>query len=166
MTMLVRFRWLGLLLFGIVSVMLIRGDSVASAQKQPSYQLLRAKVTRFLEYSKDFHDFAKSSLGAEPEFGIAEDLYTVSSEAYDYFDAASTFVEIYDGLSCKEDRAQTQLLIDLQLAYYSHQTGVLIEEANLDIAHVEHPGIGAEASWMRDDLREAKSLLDSIKLAD
>lgn len=143
---------------------LLKSDSPVFAQKESpsSYDLLRAEVERFNNYGQDFLDFAKSS--SDLEWQYAMELQRISGETADRLDAASMLLKIDDALSCQEDREKIRPIIQSQIGYYRELTDQWIGGANVDIAATKQPGVAAEAARMRDDLREIKTILDSIKL--
>ena len=137
---------------------------VVSAQTSQSFdKLVRAKHKHFIEYQQDFLHFGQSGLGTD-EYQNAMDLEKVAEETGQDLAAVDTLLEIYGDLSCEEDRASVRPVIEKDLGYYSKLTDPSIEGANLNIAHTHMPGVAAEGTRMRDDLREVKSIFDSIKL--
>jgi hypothetical protein len=141
-----------------------RIDYVVFAQTPQSFdKVVRAKHKRFIEYQQDFLHFGQSGLGTD-EYQYAMDLEKVAEETGQNLAATDTLLEIYGDLSCEEDRARVGPVIEKDLGYYSKLTDPSIEGANLIIAHTQKPGVAAEATRMRDDLREVKSVFDSIKL--
>ena len=149
----------------LCTLVLFRGDRLVFAQTSPqsSDELLNAKQKRFLEYNRDFLDFVKSIPDTFEKL-YASELVTVASETVDRLDAAGNFLWIYRSLSCKEDRARIKPLLENQFSFYSQYLELSIKSVNLDISHTKTPGVAVEAIRMKDDLREAKSILDSIKL--
>lgn len=152
----------------LVGLCLARGDSgvLAQSQSQSNYaDQLSAMEKRFVAYGQDFLDFAKAASDAPgDELEIAADLQTVGGETADKLYAARTLMQIYSAMSCAEDRPIVRPFVERDLHYYSQQIEISIKEANLYIASTKRPGVAAEASRMRDDLREVKSALDSMKL--
>src|ERR1700730_13547190 len=110
-------------------------------------------MQRFVNYSRDFVTFAKSG----DDYEVAMDLHTTASETGDYLSAVDTLLEIYSDLSCEDDRSRIQPQIIKDVDLYVSLVENLIERANLDIAHTKMPGIAAEGTRMRDELREVKS---------
>jgi len=143
---------------GVSKVLWARPPMQASA----AGHLLLAKQGRLLDYGDDFLDFAKSSTGLEYE--IATDLDNTAGTAADQLGAASTLLEIYDSMSCREDRAAVERHLQTTLNFSSRLLRNRISEMNNVISHTRKPGVAAEAARMRDDLREAVSILDSVKL--
>src|SRR5258708_38044069 len=103
-------------------------------------------------------------MDSRDEFEVAMNLEATSSTATDYLAAVGTLLEIYSDLSCEEDRAAIRPVIKREIGFYSMQIEPSINEANLSIAHTHMPGVAAEAIHMRDDLREVKSIFDSVEL--
>lgn len=148
----------------IVSILAFGSGAGACAQTGPvSDRAVVAKSNkRFAEYQQDFVQFARASSGDEYE--VAMDLSTIAAQAGDYMNAVLTLLNIYDDVSCKEDQEKIRPVIEADVRFYSKNLEVFTQEANLGIAHTKMPGVAAEGTRMRDDLREAKSILDSIKL--
>ena len=152
----------------IVCTLVFRSDEVVSAQTEPQFSRERAtvvaKLKRFADYQQDFVHFARSGSGSTDEYEVAMDLNTAASQTGDYLSAVDTLLEIYAELSCEEDRTRIQPAIERDLVLYSKEMEPLIEGANIGIAHTKMPGVAAEGTRMRDDLREVKSTFDPIKL--
>lgn len=150
----------------IVCTVVFRSDGVVSAQTGPQFfgerAIVVAKLKRFAEYQQDFLHFAESGSGSTPEYEVSTDLHTAASQTGDYLAAVQTLLEIYADLSCNEDRVRIRPVIERELGFYSKQIEPLIKQANLGIAHTTMPGVAAEGTRMRDDLRDVKSILDSI----
>jgi hypothetical protein len=91
-------------------------------------------------------------------------LEATSNTIADYMSAVGTLLEIYSDLSCEEDRIKIRVVVEKEVSYYAKQITPLVDGANLSIAHTRMPGVAAEGTRMRDDLREVKSILDSVKL--
>jgi hypothetical protein len=153
-------------LVGILCIsILLRSGIVASAQTGPSYfnDIISAKHKRFIEYQKTFLNFAQSNLGSNDEYEVATSLQTTATATSDHLNSVQTLLEIYGDLSCHEDRARIQQVINRELAFYSELTGSWIDSTNLNIAHTRLPGVATESTRMRDDLREVKSIFEAIK---
>jgi hypothetical protein len=141
-----------------------RSGFVVSAQTPQSFdKVVVAKHKQFTEYQEDFVHFGKSGIGTD-EYHYAMDLGNVAGDTANSLGAVNTLLEIYGNLSCAEDRANVRPVIGRELGYYSKMIGLSVEEANLVIAHTQMPGVAAEGTRMRDDLRQVKSIFDSIKL--
>ena len=175
-TMATRGCGFGFRLSGSVSLLVVlclvlpRGASGVLAQSQPQSNYadrLNAKEKRFVEYQKDFVDFAKAAVSSDApalEYETAFELQTVAGETADRLHAARIFMEIYSKLSCEEDRARIAPVIEREFLLDSQQMELSIKEATVAISYMKRPGVAAEAVRMKDDLREARSSLDSIKL--
>jgi hypothetical protein len=128
--------------------------------------LLQSKDTNFLQelqrfsrYTQDFLDLAKSD-----EYEPSSDLAMVSTQAGDYASSATTLLEVYEDVSCEQDRLAVRKVIQRDFAYYGKQTNGLLKQVTLGIGYTKKPGVAAEAVRMRDDLIELQSLFDSPKL--
>jgi hypothetical protein len=146
------------------TMVLSRHNDAVSAQTAPVTLNIMVKEKRFGDYQKTFVEFAQSNEGSMAEYEVAMDLQATSTITGDYLMAVGTLLEIYGDLSCEEDRAKVRPTIEREIAYYSKQIEPSITGANLSIAHTHMPGVAAEGTRMRDDLREIKSIFDSIKI--
>jgi hypothetical protein len=154
-------RWVVLAIMGAV---VFNSCDLAYAQTgQISDEIVVLKSgKRFVEYAQDFIQFSRA--GSTDERELAMDLNKTASAASEYLNAVLTLLKIYDDLSCKEDRDRIRPVIEAELHFYSKNVELLIKEANLDIAQTRMPGVAAEGTRMRDDLRQAESTFDSTKL--
>jgi hypothetical protein len=149
------------------ALFLSRFDASVSAQtvQRPAQELLSAKEGEFLQFGQDFFDFAKSTRSTSPlESGAAEDLGTLSSETADQLHAAQILLQISGDLTSPEDRARVFPLVETELLRYSREIGLSVEEVNLDIGYLEGSGVSAEASRMRDSLRQVRDALGTIQV--
>ena len=92
------------------------------------------------------------------------ELSSTASQTGDYLNEVLALLNIYGNLSCKEDRERVRPVIEAELRQFSKSMELLTTQTNIGIAHTKMPGVAAEGSRMRDDLRQAKSTFDSIKL--
>jgi hypothetical protein len=150
----------------LCTLVFFRSDTVVSAQSGPQFfdDALVGKHKRFVEYQQTLNSFGQSGLGSADEFHTAMSLTTIATYTGDYLASVHTLLEIYGDLSCEEDRARVRPVIERELGFYSQLIEPSIDGANLNIAHTRMPGVAAEGTRMRDDLREVKSIFDSIKL--
>jgi hypothetical protein len=124
---------------------------------------LAAEKNRFAAYQSDFLDFARPVTGTN-EFDYAQTLSTVAAETADQVDAVFVLLRIYDSMSCESDKAVVSSAIREQSATYGKFIGISIKTTNLALGVTKRPGVVAEATRMRDDLREIQSIFDSIPL--
>jgi hypothetical protein len=125
----------------------------------PDDATLFKKQKHFAHYAQDFLDFAKAD-----EYEPSSSLAQTASESADHLNSASTLLEIYDNLSCSRDRTAVRVIIQREFVSYSKQVSFAIKIANLSIVRTHKPGVAAEATLMRNDLRELQDFFDSIKL--
>ena len=142
--------------------LLPRGDGIASPQVKPqsSYDLLAAKQQHFLQYNQDFLDFAKAEEGG-PKAYSTDHLLSVAEKVTTQVQAA---LEVHGDLACPEDKTRIRSFLRMKFVSYGRQMDLSAEETNIYIAATRKPGIAAETTQMREDLREAKSILESVKL--
>jgi len=139
-------------------------DVFAQAEHRPSLELLEVQKS-FTDYQKDFLDFANSSAkDTGLEYSVAMELFKIAAENNERIGATTALLFVYENVHCKDDLARIRPLLGLDLSMYSKQINLDVESANRQISSTQSPGVAAEATHMRDDLREAKGILDSIKL--
>ena len=122
-------------------------------------EVLWQKEKDFHNYGRDFFDFVNGD-----EYEPSEVLAEIAWKVEDHISAVRALLDIYDGLSCPEDQAKTRLIIRRQLGYYARDLDSEIKESNMSIEHTKKPGVAAEATRMRDELRDVQELFNSIKL--
>ncbi len=81
----------------------------------------------------------------------------------DRMDSASTIMQMYETVLCKEDRTSLVPIVKDQLQYYSKETEVDIEQTNIDLAYVKSTAAAQLGLRMKDDLRDVKETLDSME---
>jgi hypothetical protein len=114
----------------------------------------------------DIQNMMKSYLKSQDmsEFDISSDLYERAGSALDYVDASSSMLYIYEMLSDASDRAHVRPFIQSRLSHYSELLGNAAEGVNVDVTGATRPGTAATAIHLKDEIRESKSLLESITL--
>jgi len=135
---------------------LLQGQSTPLADQESALAL---KEKNFHNYGHDFLDFAKGD-EYEPSAGLADTAWEVEG----HISAAMALLDVYDSLSCPPDRAAARTIIRRQLGYYSKDIDSEIKISNMGIERTKKPGVAAEATRMRDDLRDVRELFNSIKL--
>jgi hypothetical protein len=118
---------------------------------------LNKKQTQFAGYAHDFIDFARV------EYDPSSDLTNVAQTAGDYAGSAGTLLEIYDGLSCEQDRTTARAVVKREFGYYSKQLALQMEIVHMGVGYTKKAGVAAEALRMQDELQELKNLFDSFK---
>jgi hypothetical protein len=150
----------GRILLCLFFILLFQAEYVpAQITSQPNYVTVHNWQKKFVQYQQDFLDFAKGD-----EYQPSADLNQVAATTGDDLNSVGVLLEIYEVISCPQDRTPVREVIQRELTFYIKQVNIEIETANLDIANTQKPGVAAEASRMRDDLREVHVLFDSIKL--
>ena len=127
-------------------------------------ELLMAKSKRFGEYERDFLDYASTLDFDSLERMECRDLVDFASRIGDQLDAANLMVLVYDKVSSARDRARIRLLIETFLNRNISFLDVFMRGVNQSLPRITNQTIAASASRMKDDLRETKALLESIKL--
>ena len=141
----------------------VRAQSTGSGSRRSNSQIIRTKAKLFLNYSKDFIDFAKSHKNEGLEYETTLDLHLISQTMSDRMDSASTIMQMYETVLCKEDRTSLVPIVKDQLQYYSKETEVDIEQTNIDLAYVKSTAAAQLGLRMKDDLRDVKETLDSME---
>ncbi len=147
----------------MIVVFLLISTGYARPQQSNNQRLVELH-TRFRNYYQDFLDFAKTGVTAGSEFDSARELARSADETGVFLGSAETLVDIYNAVSNKEDRDRIRPMIQRDLAFYSKRLDFSIKETNLELGYLTRPGVVAEATRMRDDLREAKNAFDSVEL--
>jgi hypothetical protein len=128
-----------------------------------NYELrLSAQEDRFSGYTQDFADFMAS--GSRDDFEAATGLNKIAVETFYHVHSVFILLKIYDALSVESEREFARSLIERELNFYSTQVDRSINEANINIAHTRIASVANEAIRMRDDLRDTKSIFDSIRV--
>jgi hypothetical protein len=126
---------------------------------QPDYKAFANKQQQFVNYDKDFLDFAASG-----EFQPSYDLALEAKSGIDTAAEARVLLEIYYKLSCSQDRTTVRAVIRDEFDFYAKNLELEIKQVNLSVTQTEKTAIVSEAIRMRDDLRELQELLTSAKL--
>ncbi len=139
--------------------------AVLSAQSKPQSDAdyLAAKARLFNNYAQDFLDFSKAHTNNIDEYEISLDLLVTAQAVADYLDATSTLLTVYDDISCDSDRVRVRPLIRTQLAAYAAQIGRNISRVNLNLSYTKIQGVAVTAGRMKEDMREVKDKLDSLR---
>jgi len=130
---------------------------------QSTDDLLDAKKKSFHDYDTDFIAYAKAA-GSGLESEIGSDLEENASHAEDYLEVLSSELFIYDHLRSEKDRAMTKPFLLAHISLYSRLLNNFAQETGNDISHTTNQSLAAEATRMREDLRAARDILDSIRL--
>lgn len=137
----------------------LRGQA-ANTQSQSNAHDLRARVTTFDNYSKDFREMEKSLHGVELE--VLEDFDRVATTAEDRLYAAYAMLHMYDTISCKSDRVRVKPILKEGLDYYSWQMDNEVRRTTGLLTFTKVPAAAQIGLQMKDDLRAAKQKLDAI----
>ena len=117
--------------------------------------------TRFLRYGLEFRDYANAIDPAE-----IDRLLLLQNEAFracDLLDAVAIALLGYVHISEVSARADFRTLIDKRLADSIKRLNMAVSAVNHS-SNTKSAAIAASAAHMGDDLREAKTLLESIRL--
>jgi hypothetical protein len=159
------------ILLGVLSLFIL---GIAAAQKRPTtdpvaqftsnVQRLAEKQKRFVDYGRQFDEFARANSDLQYAYEAAVDLQRVANATEERLAATITLLQIYADLACSEDRAKASPRIGPALARYRADLDDSIKRTNADITHTQQLGVISKADRMRDDLKETAKILDSIKL--
>jgi hypothetical protein len=157
--------YLALLLATLCAILLPGAHFEISAQSGPksNEQQLLNSGQRILDFTKEFDDFVKTGDTAF-ENGKLDDLRNLATNTSESLNKAASLVGIYEDLECEQDRVKVRPRIEANLRDYGKSLGLAIETANRRISNTRNPDVVGVAVRMRNDLRDAKTLLDSIKL--
>lgn len=140
-----------------VGLLILVFSGTSKTQSNPS--AFYDKAERFSNYDKDFISFATADNNDKQEHEAARELGEIAGDASERLSSAGFLVEIYDRLSCPEDRASIRPVIEGEFSIYKKLMDNSIDDANLNVASTQKPAVAAEGIHMRDELREAENLL-------
>ena len=147
-----------------VILMLVPTQSFSQQPKrQAEVDFIQIKIKRFIDYQQDFLGFCESRRNDTTEYGIASDLNTVASQIYDYLDSTRTLLYIWDNLSCKPDREKVRWIILDQIRDYAKRIDISIKFVNSRLSFTRIPAMANSGTQMKEDLREIKTLFESIQ---
>jgi hypothetical protein len=121
---------------------------------------LHTQVTAFGNYMKDFQEMEKSLSGEE--FDEANFLEETASLVDERIYATAAMLQMYDAVSCKNDRANVKPLLKEQLNESSWRLNEQTTRTTGFLPIVKVPALATEGIKMRDDMRAAKEKVDSI----
>lgn len=151
----------------ICFLLTVLAATVASSQQskpQSNSDVLDTRIKRLFDYEQDFIEFTKSNRNNTNEYEIARELVTVARESSDLVDAASSLLFVYDNITSKADRATVSRFIESKLSTYVQMLDLSIKQINLQLSYTKSVGIAASGTRLKEELRDIKSLLESIRL--
>lgn len=95
---------------------------------------------------------------------LALHLRDTAWEDYITLDSASAELVLYDAAQSGNDRNILASIIMDRIPRYARFLDSYVGEVNVDIPTIDDPLVAAEATRMRDDIREAKQALEQINL--
>ena len=139
-------------------------------QAQQSSSKLDAKITSIRElqkrlnyHAKDFIDFSRHN-GNGTEYSISVDLYYMATRAQECLHAANSILQIYDLITCETDRSKIKPLIKMELRDSVRGIEMHVKQVNDNLAFTKVPAVATSGTKLKEDLREAIALLESIEL--
>jgi len=135
----------------------------SNGQIDSNYDYFLAKQKRFNSFEKDFVSFAKAHMGDSLEYQIAEGFQVVAALSQERMNAARMLTDINDNLVCPADRELVRVhlrrLLDSDISLISLD----IESMNNGLSYTRFPAISQTAIQMKDELREVKSRLETVR---
>lgn len=140
--------------------------SISAQVNQESWQKLIQMNEQFENYQKDFVQFGQSkharhSRNTEDLTDVG--LVMVADQTISYLESVETLVAVYLKVSNKKDRMAIWPLITEQMATAKKRLDRQIEVTNAEITTLKTPGVVAEATRMRDDLRRVAEYLEEAQ---
>lgn len=139
-----------------------RVASAQSSQKITS-QSFEPLLRHFNDYQRDFASFMSSQGHNDFEFVLSSTLAHVAESADLYLDTTYRLLWLYENMTCEQDKALTAQTIKLMIPSYLQLMEAQLTDTNNGLSHTRLPGMAATAVRMRDDLREARTLLYSLQ---
>jgi len=141
----------------------------------PKVKLCREYAARTARYAADFAKFTYAlDKRAAMEHTSAEKLSEISSEAdgygksasetSNYLSAAADLLSVYQVITRKADQLAAKPIIKSSIEQYIQSISSDIEIVNNELPNTTNPAIAASATALKQDLREIKTLLESIDL--
>ena len=149
-----------------VAALMMAALPVYAQQTKPDSDVdyIEAKMKRVWNHRRDLFEFAGSNKRDIVEVNIALELVEIADAAHDNLDIIKTFIFIRNKMSCKNDKDVVEAMAQLQIDYYALQMGPKIDLVNLNLSRTKVPAIAVTGTQLKDDLREIKDRLQSIKL--
>ena len=125
---------------------------------------LRKMVLRFNDYLGDFGTYGSSALSpANNDMVIELTFGNVAWRASLCAGAAYSILKIYDSVSCEADRSKIRPTVEASLTSYAKALDEYTTTINKFVPDTNTSAIVTTALHMKDDLREAKALLESLE---
>ena len=151
----------------IAVLLLITGigaPAIGSAQETRSSTRLHVKSTELLQYARDLLTLAKATTTEPLEWEIASRLRDSASSCFEYLEAASDLLFMYETMSNQAERSAVKPTINTRLDYSVEMIETDIEGVNLRLGRTIRPGVAETGTRLREAMREAVALLRSVKL--
>jgi len=134
-----------------------------TSNAKPAYSdIVRQRAKRLSECSADLLAYAKASPGEQYE--ITMDLSDEASMGSDYLNAVSTLLTIYGRVTRPADKRVIRSIITREIAHYVNLLKNLVARVSNGLAFTKQPSVAEAASRVKEDLREAIDLLESVEL--
>jgi hypothetical protein len=134
----------------------------ASAQSSALTKSL-ALAKRFNQHERDFLDFAKLSRNNRDEREISDSLAAIAGRTAEFLVATNALLEVYENISNSADRTRIQPLIKSEALRYSQGIEADMPLVNANLADTKLPAVAISGDRMKQDMRDAKTFLDSLQ---
>lgn len=132
----------------------------ASAASRSDGLLIRL---RFQEYQGDFSDFAKSQRPLSQDREISGDLSSIAERIEDYLESTTTLLQVYSSVSREADRVRIQPIIKSQVSEFAKKIETDQSLVTTDLANTRLTTVVGTGGRMKQDMRDAKTFLDSVQ---
>jgi hypothetical protein len=146
-----------------VAVVVLGLTGITAGEQKDIYETVLENAQKYVGYSSDFRDFAKSAEPGTLEYQISYNLASEATETSVELSSVGVLMKVYGTLECKADKEHVREIIVPEIQYYSKLLDTNIQAITNGIAYTNRPGVSQEALKLREDVRASKRLLDSIK---
>jgi hypothetical protein len=122
--------------------------------------------SRMKNYADDFEGFQKAQAHSMDKLEIltTDNLDMVAIQTFDFLMAVASLVTVYSNITKDADSRRAKPIIKKLFDYYAEQIGVNVGRVNYWLAYTKSPAMAASGTRLKEDLREIKTLIESIDL--
>lgn len=148
----------------VVILMLVPTQSFSQQpMRQAEVDFIQAKIKRFINYQEDFLSLVKPRQSDTGEYVMGLELNSVADRVYLYLSSVNALLYIWDNLSYKPDREKIRWRILFEIREYAKSIDISIKTVNNCLSLTRIPAMANSGTQMKEDLREIKSLFESIQ---
>ena len=149
-----------------IFLVLVVSQSLARTELKSTGDRVVDYSARMYNYADDFQGFEKAQVDSMDKLEIltTDNLSMVAIQTGDFLMAVACLLPVYSNITKGADRRRVKPIIKLLFDHYAEQIGVNVGKVNHWLAYTKSPAIVASATRLKEDLREIKTLLESIDL--